>query len=84
MVLDNWLVCHRIIKEISKDVCNRQRKFRTLLQNVHEVFHPEEQISKSVFCQFVIEFLSGTLHVTQILSLITQARITCNTFPAVL
>lgn len=51
---------------------------------IHEVFHPEEQISNSVFCQFVIEFLSGTLHVTQILSLITQARITCNTFPAVL
>ena len=49
---------------------------------IHEVFQPEEQISNSAFCQFVIEFLSMTLHVNQ--ALITQGRIKCNTFPAVL
>jgi len=32
---------------------------------MHEVFQPEEQISNSAFCQFVIEFLSGTLHVSE-------------------
>ena len=40
----------------------------------------------SAFCQFVIEFLSRTLHVTRessiVKSLITQAWIKCNTFPA--
>ena len=61
IVIDNWLVCHRIIKEISKDVCNRQRKLRTLLGvitikcrmiemiRIHEAFQPEEQISNSAF-----------------------------------
>ena len=34
---------------------------------VHEVFQPEEQISYSAFCQFAIEFLSGTLHESQAL-----------------
>ena len=34
---------------------------------IHEVFQPEEQISNSGFCQFVIEFLTGTLHVSQAL-----------------
>ena len=52
---------------------------------IHEVVQLEEQISNSGFCQFVIEFLSGTLHESSIVkSLITQARIKCNTFPAVL
>ena len=37
------------------------------LIRIHEVFQPEEQISNSAFCQFVIEFLSGTLHVSQAL-----------------
>ena len=50
---------------------------------IHEVFKPEEQISNSAFCQFVIEFLSGTLHCF-VKSLITQAQIKCKTFPAVL
>ena len=50
----------------------------------HEVFQPEEQ--NSAFCQFVIEFLSGTLNVSQALlsRQLHQARIKCNTFPAVL
>ena len=34
---------------------------------MHEVFQPEEQISNSAFCQFVIVFLSGTLQVSQAL-----------------
>ena len=51
---------------------------------IHEVFQPEEQIRNSAFSQFVIEFASGTLHASQALLLITQARIKCNTFPAVL
>ena len=37
------------------------------LIRIHEVFQPEEQISISAFCHFVIEFLSGTLHVSQAL-----------------
>ena len=34
---------------------------------IHEVFQPEEQISNSAFCQFMFEFLSYTLHVSQAL-----------------
>ena len=87
IVIDDWLVCCRIIKGISKDDCNRQRKFIKYykMSNDQDTWgiSAGKQISNSAFCQFVIEFLSGTLHVSQAL-LITQARIKCNTFPAVL
>ena len=46
--------------EVSVETCFANLK-------IHEVFQPEEQISNSALCQFVFEFLSYTLHVSQAL-----------------